>query len=73
MAKYYITATPGGLSGDVRQITTIYPSVKKALEFLKTQTEYQRSRYYIRRCDTEGKDAEVELTPEQAKEKLVEV
>jgi hypothetical protein len=73
MEKYYITATPGGLDGDVRQMTTIYPSVKKALEFLKTKTEYQCSKFYIRRVDTEGRDAGLELAPEQTREKLVEV
>ncbi len=76
MAKYYVTPTPKRLSGDVQQITTVYPNIKTTLvflkEFVKTKSEYQQSLLYVRRVGIDGRDAGVELTPEQIKEKLSE-
>lgn len=71
--KYYVTPSPNGLEGPVQSVTTVYISVTKALEYLNTKTSIQRSQLYIRRVGRDGKDAGVEMTPEQASKELEKV
>lgn len=60
---YYITANQNGLDGIVREITTTYTTLEKVFDFLRTKTNYQRSRYFVRSIGSDGKDSGLVYEP----------
>jgi hypothetical protein len=67
---YYITANPNGIEGIVREVTTIYATMEKVMDFLRTKTALQCSRYYVREVDASGKDSGLILSPDDIERRL---